>query len=321
MKLISIRSFRLRLLFSILTTVYICYVLRGYFFSSSSCSHLYHVDSFHTCAFNSETCNLSSLLHSYMTYRTCVLRKSPVNARYVVFDAVNGMGNRILGLVAVTTYALLTSRVLLINWRPGDNHQASFDDLFLPLSSTDQVPLHFQYSLSRLAHLIRNRWSNEIQSNMQSNRIPQDWSFYFDRDLLCGHDTSSRTWFEQLGFMTLNWIGNRVLWIRTDQYFVPLLTRNERNQQAFIKLFSNGQVFSELAYRLVQPVLQVHSIVEEFQKQHPLDDGTITIGMHMRSWSSSLTGQLEPFHQCFEHVLRNLTRSVIYSTFFLIRNE
>jgi xyloglucan fucosyltransferase len=243
-----------------------------------------------------------------MAYRTCIIENSSTNADYIVFDAVNGLGNRILGLIAVTTYALVTSRVLLINWQPGDNHQVYFEDLFLPLSSSDKIPFYYQYSLSRLINLIKNRWMNEIEWKTKTSRIPRDWAFYFDRYILCNNQIYNQSWFRQFGFYILNLIGDHIKWIRTDQYFVPLLTRNEKIRQPFITLFQNGQVFAELAKRFLHPVPKVNSIIEDFQTKYHLKNEIITIGVHMRSWSSSMTNHIEPFQKCIEHVIENVSR-------------
>ena len=163
MKFTKIKSFKIKILVIIITIIYFVYIFREKIFKSFSCSHLYNTNSFQTCALSNKTCNITILLNSYMAYRTCVIQYSPTNVDYIIFDAVNGLGNRILGLIAVTTYALVTSRVLLINWQPGDNHQVYFEDLFLPLSSLDKIPFYYQYSLSRLTNLIKNRWMNEIE--------------------------------------------------------------------------------------------------------------------------------------------------------------
>jgi len=270
MKFTTIKSFEIKILLIIVTIIYFLYIFREKIFTSVSCSHLYNSHSFQTCALSNKTCNISILYNSYMTYRTCVITYSPSNADYIVFDAVNGLGNRILGLIAATTYALVTSRVLLINWKPGDNHQVYFEDLFLPLSSSDKIPFYYQYSLSRLTNLIKNRWMNEIESETKISRIPRDWAFYFDREILCNDKIDHQSWFRRFGFYILNFIGYHVKWIRTDQYFVPLLTRNEKTKEAFIKLFQNGQVFSELANRFLRPVPKVNSIIEDFQTRYSL---------------------------------------------------
>jgi len=246
-----------------------------------------------------------------MAYRTCVIHYSPTNVDYIIFDAVNGLGNRILGLIAVTTYALVTSRVLLINWKPGDNHPVYFEDLFLPLSSslsTERISLYYQYSLPRLTNSIKNRWMNEIEWETKNSRIPRFWAFYFDRQILCNDKLYDQSWFRRFGFYILNFISDHLKWMRTDQYFVPLLTRNEKMRQTFITLFQNGQVFAELARKLLRPIPKVNSIIEDFQTKHNLKDQIVTIGVHMRSWSSHITNHIEPFQKCIEHVIQNISR-------------
>lgn len=308
MKFVKIKSIKIKISLIIITIIYCLYIFRTKIFSSKLCSHLYNSNSFQTCALSNKTCNINILFNSYMTYRTCVLQYGSTNVDYVIFDAVNGLGNRILGLTAVTTYALVTGRVLLINWQPGDNHQAYFKDLFLPLSiSSDKIPFYYKYSLFRLANLIKNRWINEIEWETKTSRIPRDWAFYFDRKILCNVDIYHQTWFRQFGFYILNIISNHIKWIRTDQYFVPLLTRNENTRQAFIKLFQNGQIFAELSTKLLHPVSKINLIVENFQKQYSLNN-KLTIGVHMRSWSSKISNHIEPFQKCIEHVIQNITK-------------
>ncbi|CAF0820757.1 unnamed protein product [Rotaria sordida] len=305
MKFIKIKSVKIKIFVIIIIIIYFLYIIHKKLFSSSLCSHLYNVDSFQTCALSNKICNITILLNSYIAYRTCIIEHSFTNADYVIFDGVNGLGNRILGLIAVTTYALVTSRVLLINWQPGDNHQASFKDLFLPLSLSDNVPIYDQYSLSRLANLIKNRWINEIESKMKNSRIPNDWAFYFDRDILCNDNIYNQSF----GFYIINLITHHIKWIRTDQYFVPLFKRNKNLRQAFIRLFQNGQVFSELATKLLHPVPKVNSIIKDFQTKYNLENKILTIGVHMRSWSTNMINHIEPFQKCIEHVIKNINRS------------
>jgi hypothetical protein len=309
MKFTKFKPFRIKSLVILITIIYILYTFRENLFLSSSCSHLYNVNSFQTCALSNKICNVTLLLNSYITYRNCILTYAPSHADYVIFDAVNGLGNRILGLIAVTTYALVTNRVLLINWQPGDNHQAYFEDLFLPLSSSDRLPFYSQYSLSRLSNLIKNRWMNEIEWKTKNSQIPRDWAFYFDREILCNGKTMyDQSWFEKFGFYIINLFANHVKWIRTDQYFVPLLTRNEKRRQTFQTLFQNGQIFAELARRFLQPIPKINSIVKDFQTRSNFDDKNVTIGVHMRSWSSNMIYHIEPFQKCIEHVIQNVSR-------------
>ncbi|CAF4554819.1 unnamed protein product, partial [Rotaria sp. Silwood2] len=309
MKFTKIKSFRIKILVTIIIIIYFFYTIHKNLFASSSCSHLYNIDSFQTCALSNQFCNATILLDSYIAYRTCIIENSFTDADYVVFDAVNGLGNRIIGLIAVISYALVTSRVILINWQPGDNHQASFEDLFLPLSLSDNVHFHDQYSLPRLANLIKNRWINEIETKTKNSRIPPDWAFYFDREILCNDNTYNQSWFVRFGFYILNFIAHHVKWIRTDQYFVPLLKRNEMTRQAFITIFQNGQVFSELATRFLRPVPKVNAIIKDFQTKYNLKNKIITIGVHMRSWSANMINHIEPFQKCIEHVIQNVSKS------------
>ena len=277
------------------------------------CTHLYSIDSFEKCASSSNTCNLSILIDSYLRYRTCIMESPLSDANSVVFDAVNGLGNRVFGLMAVTTYALLTGRVLFVHWQPGDNHHAYFDDLFSPIFPSSSPSLFSRFSISRGVHLLKYRWNNEIQGKTPANRLPKDWSFYFDREYLCNERADRDRWFERAGIDLLNWIGRSITWIRTDQYFVPLFTRNAKYKPAFKQLVPDGQLFAELARRLLHPAPKVQMIIDEFRKRSAFQNDLLTVGVHMRSWSSMLTDHIEPFQKCIEHVLLNLTRAH-YST-------
>ncbi|UJR34970.1 hypothetical protein I4U23_027748 [Adineta vaga] len=303
------------LLILILFIIYLLYIFRETLFLSSSCTHFYNENSFHTCALSTKTCNITLLINSYILYRNCILNLSFPHANYVIFDAVNGLGNRILGFISTLTYALVTNRVLLINWQPGDNHETYFQELFLPLSlsslENEKISFSYQYSLSRLMNLIKNRWMNEIEWKTKINsRIPRDWAFYFDREILCDEKMiDNRSWFEQFGFYIMNLFANHNKWIRTDQYFVPLLTRNQRLRESFQLLFHNGQIFNELARRFLQPIPKVNSIVEDFNRKYDFQKRNITIGVHMRSWSSHITNHIEPFQKCIQHIIENITQS------------
>ncbi|CAF1675250.1 unnamed protein product, partial [Adineta ricciae] len=313
MKLLKFKQKKINIILVLLIIIYFLYIFRNQFFISSSCLHLYESNSFEKCALSTETCNITLLLNSYLLYRTCILKSSSSHANYVVFDAVNGLGNRILGLISSLTYALVTNRVLLINWKPGDNHDANFEDLFLPLSSSSSLnesSFVHQYSLSRLMSLVKNRWINEIHWQINSNsRIPRDWAFYFDEIMLCDDKiVDIRSWFQRFGFYLINIFTDHMQWIRTDQYFVPILTRNERLRESFQNLFHNGQIFSELAKRVLQPIPKVNLIIQEFEKKHNFPTRNITIGVHMRSWSSHIVEHIEPFQKCIENVIENLTK-------------
>lgn len=308
--MLKLNRFRVKTLLILGAVVYILYAFRQRLYLPSPCSKLYPANAFQTCASTTNNCNISILMNSYLAYRKCYLHSSWSQANYVVFDAVNGLGNRVLGFLAVTTYALVTDRVLLINWQPGDNHAARFEDLFVPLSSMDnQLPWSSQYSLARLASLIKNRWINGIEWQKKSSRIPKDSSFYFDQQILCNEGANNdQSWLVKMKFVVINFFVRHVRWVRTDQYFVPLLTRNQRWREDFRNLFPHGQIFAELSKRLLQPVPEVQSIIQSFQKKYDFTKTNVTIGVHMRSWSSRLTDNTEPFQRCVNHVIQTITR-------------
>ena len=308
MKFFTKKSLTIKTLFILTTIIYILYLTHKNLFSSFPCTYLYNINSFEKCASSNKTCNLTELVNSYLLYRNCVVQYSSNDVDYVVFDAVNGLGNRILGLISVVTYALVTSRVLLINWEPGDNHGTYFEDLFVPLSSSERIPSYHRYTLSRFTNLLKNRWMNEIEWERRGSRIPRDWTFYFDQKMLCDRRNFDQRWFERLGFFLLNLFGEHTKWIRTDQYFVPLLTRNEERKKAFSQIFSNGQIFAELSRRILRPIEKVNLIIEDFQRRNPLRNQSLTIGVHMRSWSSDLINHIEPFEKCINHLLQNITK-------------
>ena len=111
---------------------------------------------------------------------------------------------------------------------------------------------------------------NEIEWKTKTSRIPRDWTFYLDREILCNEKMIyDQSWFQQFGFYILNFFSHRVKWIRTDQYFVPLLTRNELLRQSFVlHCFKMGQIFSELARRFLRPIPKINSIIEDFQTRY-----------------------------------------------------
>lgn len=303
MKFFTKKSLKIKTLFILLTIIYILYITHKNLFSSFSCTYFYDIHSFVNCGSSNKTCNITQLVNSYLLYRNCALQYPLNNVDYIVFDAVNGLGNRILGLISVLTYALVTNRVLLINWEPGDNHGTYFEDLFLPLSSSERIPFYHRYTLSRYANLLKNRWMNEIEWKRRGSSIPRDWAFYFDPKILCNRHNLDQRWFERMGFTLLDFFGEHTKWIRTDQYFVPLLTRNEERRDIFHRIFPNGEIFAELSRRILRPIEKVNLIFEDFQRRNPLRHQSMTIGIHMRSWSSGLIHHIEPFEKCFNHLL------------------
>jgi hypothetical protein len=78
----------------------------------------------------------SEIMRQYMGYRRCVLSRPGAlsQSRVLVFEPTNGLGNRVLGTVSAFVLGVLTRRVVVVDWTPGDNHVFYGDNLFTDLS-------------------------------------------------------------------------------------------------------------------------------------------------------------------------------------------
>lgn len=193
-----------------------------------------------------------------------------------------------LGLCSSAFLSLTQDASLMIEWRPGDHHDAHYEDLFTLSHSTSSIKIvsrpsafidWIRLQLARLLWLIYFKSYNTYKSS--SLRIPTDFAFFWSDRWTCprGPDNSSAAFFEWL----LSF--NRITWMRTDQYFVPLLTHNPQLHSHLASLFPENVIFPKLLKLVAWPakniILNAAQMSKFIYSRHP---NTSTIGIHFRGF-------------------------------------
>uniref|UniRef100_A0A1J3H5B7 Fucosyltransferase n=2 Tax=Noccaea caerulescens TaxID=107243 RepID=A0A1J3H5B7_NOCCA len=199
--------------------------------------------------------------------------------RYIVWLPMAGLGNRIISLVSVFLYALLTQRVILVDQRKG------LTDLFcepfpgpswlLPLDFPlmNQID-HFQWGHSHCyGTMLRNH-------AIKSTALP---SYLF---LYLMHDYRNR---DKMFFceQDQNLIG-KVPWlvVKSNLYFIPSLWLIPSFQSELIKLFpQKDTVFHHLSRYLLHPTNQVWGMVTRSYNAY-LARADETLGIQVRVFST-----------------------------------
>uniref|UniRef100_A0A1J3FYH2 Fucosyltransferase n=1 Tax=Noccaea caerulescens TaxID=107243 RepID=A0A1J3FYH2_NOCCA len=205
--------------------------------------------------------------------------RSVGECRYIVWLPMAGLGNRIISLVSVFLYALLTQRVILVDQRKG------LADLFcepfpgpswlLPLDFPlmNQID-HFQWGHSHCyGTMLRNH-------AIKSTALP---SYLF---LYLMHDYRNR---DKMFFceQDQNLIG-KVPWlvVKSNLYFIPSLWLIPSFQSELIKLFpQKNTVFHHLSRYLLHPTNQVWGMVTRSYNAY-LARADETLGIQVRVFST-----------------------------------
>ena len=104
------------------------------------------------CSFNpfEYPSNFEKFFKGYIEFHQCARDKS--SSKFVIVDAVDGLGNRLLSISSSFLYAAYTSRVLLIHWNIEEHSLvASLDDLFLNPGFQWQIERELKQQTYRLS--------------------------------------------------------------------------------------------------------------------------------------------------------------------------
>ncbi|KAH8512618.1 hypothetical protein H0E87_006049 [Populus deltoides] len=220
---------------------------------------------------------------------------STTDCNYVVYTPLSGLGNRMLTIASAFLYALLTNRVLLVEF--GSEIAGLFCEPFQ--QTTWLLPRDFP---------LRNQFDNFSQEyphtygNMLKSRIiitavtspPPPFLYIYlayniDRyDGLFYCDQNQ----DQLG---------KVPWlvIKSNQYFVPSLFLVPSFKQELSKLFPDEEtVFHHLGRYLFQPSNEAWGLITRFYRAY-LSKADETIGIQVRVFDTKAT----PFQTVMDQIL------------------
>lgn len=236
--------------------------------------------------------------------------------KYLVFESVNGLGNRIVGTVSGLFYAMLTGRAFVLEWQSGDNHPARFEDIFNVSSLKFGVNMDNFATRSKIQKILghaharilngKERDALRLEEPEKVDKVPEDWTFYFNEALICepiiaGDNTVTNEAFDQI----YNFFTRRVQWITSDQYFAAILKRNPEVRNWLEEKMPDGQLFARLSKLVFRPRDEVLTIVKEFATHHAefmpsflrefegkggvrSDDNTVfNIGVHIRTFTGT----------------------------------
>ncbi|XP_002890039.2 probable fucosyltransferase 9 [Arabidopsis lyrata subsp. lyrata] len=206
------------------------------------------------------------------------LRSSDDECRYVVWMPMFGLGNRMLSLVSVFLYALLTDRVMLVDQRN------DITDLFCePFPEISWLlPLHFPLT-DQLDGF--NREHSRCYGTMLKNHAINSTTIPSHLYLDIFHDSRDhdKKFFceEDQAFL------GKVPWlvVKSNLYFVPSLWMIPSFQTKLIKLFPQKEtVFHHLARYLFHPTNQVWGMVTRSYNAY-LSRADARLGIQVRVFS------------------------------------
>ncbi|CAN1241615.1 Galactoside 2-alpha-L-fucosyltransferase [Linum perenne] len=194
---------------------------------------------------------------------------------YIVYTPINGMGNRMLDIASAFLYALLTNRVLLVDF--GNDMTDLFCEPFrnstwllpkdFPIREQIYSP-HFREIYS-LGYLFKNK--KEQLANVSSVlkiHLSNDCDFY---DWLFFKDESQKL------LRSVPW-----LILESDQYFVPYLFLMPEFRTKLDEFFPDKEtVFHHLGRYLFNPSNQVWGLITRFYDTY-LANADQRIGLHIR---------------------------------------
>ncbi|KAL1207723.1 putative fucosyltransferase 8 [Cardamine amara subsp. amara] len=179
--------------------------------------------------------------------------------QYIVWVPLAGLGNRILSLVSVFLYALLTDRVMLVDQRN------DISDLFCePFPGTSWLlPLDFPLTnqLDRFHWHSPRSYGNMLKHHVINYSTTERFPSYFYLHLVYNYGAYDQMFFcegDQSLIKKVPW-----LIVKSDNYFIPFLWLSF--QTRLIKLFPQKEtIFHHLARYLINPTNQVWGLVNRF---------------------------------------------------------
>ncbi|GAB2272284.1 hypothetical protein Dimus_007104 [Dionaea muscipula] len=205
--------------------------------------------------------------------------------KYVLWRGANGLGNRMVSIAGTFLYAVLTDRVLLVEFH-GD-----MTGLFCQpfLNSSWYLPEDFPYK-GRLSQVQRYEKlvyddHDETRNRMEVNNIIIPWILFLDLELGGGdrikyfHCDHSQSLLQKVPVLILS----------SDQYIAPSLFMVPSFKQELWKLFPRKDtVFHHLGRYLFHPTNEAWGLIVRFYQAY-LAKADERIGLQIRVFNPQLT--------------------------------
>ncbi|BAT91454.1 hypothetical protein VIGAN_07005100 [Vigna angularis var. angularis] len=196
--------------------------------------------------------------------------------KYLVWTAANGLGNRIVTLVAAFLYAILTDRVLLVKF--GADMSGLFCEPF-PDSSW-LLPRSFPYWKDQKHIETYENILNNFKVNSSQVLLPPflilNLQHTHDRHNNFFHCDGSQDLLQKIS----------VLILRSDQYFVPSLFMIPSFREELSKMFpQKDTVFHHLGRYLLHPSNKAWQIIRKIYEAH-LAKANERIGLQIRLFNT-----------------------------------
>ncbi|CAF2258702.1 unnamed protein product [Brassica napus] len=287
-------------------------------FDEESCLSRYHQSSLRKPSPFKPSTNLVSKLRSYeMLHKRCgpgsdaykratkrlgnnnVINSNGDDCQYVVWTPMFGLGNRILSMVSVFTYALITDRVMLVDQRndiadlfcepfPGTSWLLPLD---FPL--TDQIDSFNRTHSHCYGTMLKN---HTVNSTTTSSHLYID-IFHDSRD----HDKMFFCEENQAFIKNVPW-----LVVKSNLYYAPSLWLIPSFQTKLIELFpQKDTVFHHLSHYLFHPTNQVWGMVTRSYNAY-LSRADEVLGLQIRVFSTPAGYFQHVMDQIYSDELKNM---------------
>ncbi|XP_057726430.1 probable fucosyltransferase 8 isoform X2 [Arachis stenosperma] len=195
--------------------------------------------------------------------------------KYLVWTASNGLGNRMLTLVAAFLYAILTDRVLLVKF--GDDMSDLFCEPFA--DSSWLLPRNFRYWKDQ-KH-IKTHESMLINKGYNAKEI---FPSFLILNLQHTHDGHNNFFHCDHCQNLLQRVPVMILW--SDQYFVPSLFLIPSFRKDLSKMFpQKDTIFHHLGRYLFHPSNKAWELISKFYQAH-LAKANEKIGLQIRVFNT-----------------------------------
>ncbi|GAB4856581.1 hypothetical protein Ancab_014498 [Ancistrocladus abbreviatus] len=207
--------------------------------------------------------------------------------KYIVWTTLNGLGNRMISMVATFLYAVLTDRVMLVEFE--NDMMGLFCEPFL--TSTWLLPKDFPYR-NGFNHLQTFKQIPNSNSSMEI-AVPS----FLRLDLERGGDDHGKFFHCDHSQSLLSAVP--VLVIQMDQYIVPSLFMIPSFMQPLDKMFpKQATVFHHLGRYLFHPSNEVWGLISRFYEAYLVEADEI-LGLQIRVFDRTQT----PFQTVMNQVL------------------
>ncbi|XP_048232276.1 galactoside 2-alpha-L-fucosyltransferase [Ricinus communis] len=217
---------------------------------------------------------------------------STTECNYIVWTAQAGLGNRILTIASAFLYALLTDRVLLVEFN------ADMTDLFCePFPNTSWLlPPNFPKQFRKF-----NQWNADTLGNTLKNNV-----FNASSELLPSHLyiflAYGLTNFDMLFYCEEHHaLLQKAPWLvlRSDEYFIPSFFLMPSFQQELDKMFPDKEsVFHHLGRYLFHPSNKAWGLITRFYQSY-LAKSDERIAMQIRVFNPNA----KPFQRVMDQIL------------------